>query len=780
MPFPRLRRWSLAILASAVVTALTGTMATAPQASADAGCAAGTALNIVAHQDDDLLFQSPGLLSAIRDGLCVRTVYLTAGDANDAEAYWSAREDGVKAAYAQLAGVADSWTTADAGIAGHPIPVATLDGATKLSLAFMRLPDGFRDGRGGSDYGYQSLQKLYSGAISTITAVNDSSSYTLPELRATLLSLMNSYQPDRISTLDFAGHYGDGDHSDHHTVAYLVLAAQQLYTSPHTITGYEGYPISQRPSNVVDPDLTAKTDAFLAYAQHDWKTCTTALECADNSVGKWLSRAYAVAPTAVAPAAGTEAATVADPANVAALATVTASSQNTTAGQAAAKAVDGVIAGHPIDATREWATVGGRAGSYLDLRFPVAVTLNRVVLYDRPNPSDQVTGGTLTFSDGTSVPVAALDNAGQATSISFPDTATTSLRLTVTTVSGTTRNVGLAELQAYPGTEAPAPVTEAPVTDAPVTEVPAPTAPVAEVPVPTAPVTEAPAPETANIAASATVTASSQNTASGQTAAKAVDGVIAGHPIDATREWATVGGRAGSSLNLAFPAAVTLNRVVLYDRPNASDQITGGTLTFSDGTTVPVPALDNAGQATSVSFPDTATTSLRLTVTTVSGTTRNVGLAELQAFPGASAPAITVANVAALASVTASSQNELAGQAAVKAVDGVIAGYPVDSTREWVTVGGRAGSYLDLAFPAAVSLNRVVLFDRPNAKDQITGGILTFSDGTTVVVPALDNAGQATSISFPDTVTTSLRLTVTTVSGTTRNVGLAEFQAYTS
>ena len=358
-------------------------------------------------------------------------------------------------------------------------------GRPKLSLAFMRLPDGFRDGRGGSDYGYQSLQKLYSGAISTITAVNDSSSYTLPELRGTLLALMNSYQPDRISTLDFAGHYGDGDHSDHHTVAYLVLAAQQLYTSPHTITGYEGYPISQRPSNVVDPDLTAKTDAFLAYAQHDWKTCTTALECADNSIGKWLSRAYTVAPTAVAPAAGTETATVAETANVAASATVTASSQNTTSGQTAAKAVDGVIAGHPVDATREWATVGGRAGSYLNLGFPAAVTLNRVVLYDRPNPSDQVTGGTLTFSDGTSVPVPALDNAGQATSISFPDTATTSLRLTVTTVSGTTRNVGLAELQAYLGTEAPAPT-------APVTEAPAPTAPVTEAPAPTAPVTEAP------------------------------------------------------------------------------------------------------------------------------------------------------------------------------------------------------------------------------------------------------------------------------------------------
>ena len=263
-------------------------------------------MNIVAHQDDDLLFQSPWLLSAIRDGLCVRTVYVTAGDANDSAAYWSAREDGVKAAYAHLAGAADSWTTADAGIAGHPIPVATLDGATQLSLAFMRLPDGYRDGRGGSNYGYESLQKLYSGAISTITAVDDSSSYTLSALQGTLLALMNGYQPDQIATLDFAGSYGDGDHSDHHTVAYLVLAAEQQYTLPHTVTGYQGYGISQRPSNVVDPDLTTKTDAFLAYAQHDSKTCTTVVTCSDDAIGTWLSRSYTVPPTAVAPAAGTE------------------------------------------------------------------------------------------------------------------------------------------------------------------------------------------------------------------------------------------------------------------------------------------------------------------------------------------------------------------------------------------------------------------------------------------------------------------------------------------
>ena len=595
----RHRGWTFVLLASAVVAALTGNMAAAPQASADEGCPAGTAMNVVAHQDDDLIFQSPMLLSAIQDGLCMRTVYVTAGDANDSEDYWSAREDGVKAAYAHLAGVPDAWTVADAGIAGHPIAVATLDGAPRLSLAFMRLPDGYHDGRGGSNYGYQSLQKLYTGLISNISAVNGSSSYTLAGLQGTVLALMNSYQPDRISTLDFAGKYGDGDHSDHHTVAYLTHAAHQLYTKAHTITGYLGYPSKKRPSNVADAVLAAKTEAFLVYAQHDSKTCTTALDCSNNSVGAWLSRSYTVALPAAVPVASRDAAndegSASAAGNVASAASVTASSENTASGQAAAKAVDGVIAGHPVDATREWATVGGKAGSYLNLAFPAPVTLNKVVLYDRPNTNDQITGATLTFSDGTTVPVPSLDNAGQATTITFPGRATTSLRLTVTTVSGTTRNVGLAELQAYPGTAATLPVP-------------------------------------ANVAATAAVTASSENTASGQAAAKAVDGVIAGHPVDATREWATVGGKAGSYLNLAFPAPVTLNKVVLYDRPNTNDQITGATLTFSDGTTVPVPALENTGQGTTITFPDRATTSLRLTVTTVSGTTRNVGLAELQAY----------------------------------------------------------------------------------------------------------------------------------------------------
>jgi hypothetical protein len=77
-----------------------------------------------------------------------------------------------------------------------------------------------------------------------------------------------------------------------------------------------------------------------------------------------------------------------------------------------------------------------------------------------------------------------------------------------------------------------------------------------------------------------------------------------------------------------------------------------------------------------------------------------------------------------------------------------------------------------------VPVGRVVLFDRPNGADQVTAAVLTFADGTTVTVPALDNAGGAVTLTFPVRSTTTLRITFTTVSGTTENAGLAEVQVY--
>ncbi|MHB1010771.1 MAG: DUF7402 domain-containing protein [Propionibacteriaceae bacterium] len=169
---------------------------------------------------------------------------------------------------------------------------------------------------------------------------------------------------------------------------------------------------------------------------------------------------------------------------------------------------------------------------------------------------------------------------------------------------------------------------------------PAPTTPTAPA-VPTTPT----APASTNLARSVdvTVTASTQNTESGQSAAKAVDGSALGYPVDYTREWASRGERAGAWIQLTWPGAVTLDRVVLNDRPNLTDQITSGTLTFSDGSSVAVGSLANDGSPVTVAFPSRTVTWARLTVDSALDGTANVGLAELQTwgYPAAGLGAVT-------------------------------------------------------------------------------------------------------------------------------------------
>jgi len=252
-------------------------------------------LNFVAHPDDDLLFLSPDLLHAIQAGGNVRTVYLTAGDSGVyASPYWQDRENGVRAAYAEMAGVANSWTQSDAGVAGHRIPVFTLTDQRNVSLAFMRLPDGGDYGSGFACNGYQSLQGVWTGSIATIEAIDRSSSYTLSTLSSTLAYFITSFQPERINTLDYRRTYGDGDHSDHHTVGYLIRSTIAHCKSPVAFIGYEGYPVIPLPANVSDADLKAKQSAFFTYAQHDKLVSDLLAERVSTSYDSWLVRQYRV------------------------------------------------------------------------------------------------------------------------------------------------------------------------------------------------------------------------------------------------------------------------------------------------------------------------------------------------------------------------------------------------------------------------------------------------------------------------------------------------------
>jgi hypothetical protein len=509
---------------------------------------------------------------------------------------------------------------------------------------------------------------------------------------------------------------------------------------------------------------------------------------------------------------------------------VTASSEDPSNGQLATKAVDGVVDGYPGDFTREWATLGQGAGAWLNLSWPTGTTLYRAVVFDRPNDNDQITAGTLVFSDGSTVAVGTLPNDGSGLTVNFTARAATSVRFNVTTVSGATENVGLAEIQVF-GLTPPPPVPTATVTRTltptltltptrTFTPVPgAPTSTFTRTPTRTLTltVTATPPPAAVNIAPQATVTASSENATTSQLASKAIDGIVDGYPGDFSREWATQNQGAGAWIQLNWTGPQTISQVVLTDRPNTNDQITAGTLVFSDGSTVPVGALPNAGApGLTINFTPRSVTSVRLNITSVSATTANVGLAEMQVFgasfgtptntplpsatptrtltPAATStftrtptrtPTLTATatlplaatNIAPQATVTASSQNATTGQLATKAVDGVVDGYPGDFTREWATQSQGAGAWIQLNWATPRTLYRVVLTDRPNTNDQITAGTLVFSDGSTVPVGALPNAGApGLTINFTPRSVTSVRLNITTVSGTTENVGLAEMQ----
>jgi LmbE family N-acetylglucosaminyl deacetylase len=250
----------------------------APVATSAASCA--RTLNVVAHEDDDLLFINPSVSEDIASGRCVTTLFVTAGDSGRPPSYWLRREQGSMAAYAAMAGVPGSWQSDTVALAGHRITSFRLVGAD-VTLLFLRLPDA----HGNPNRPAGSLQSLWNGEVRTMRPLAGGGSYTKQSLIDTLTAAMNLYQPDRIRTLDYAGHYGDGDHADHHTVGYLTFAAQQRYHGRHRISGYLGYPVADRPDNLGVADRDAKLGYFLDYAPYDSKVCQSEDVCLTNFYG---------------------------------------------------------------------------------------------------------------------------------------------------------------------------------------------------------------------------------------------------------------------------------------------------------------------------------------------------------------------------------------------------------------------------------------------------------------------------------------------------------------
>jgi LmbE family N-acetylglucosaminyl deacetylase len=291
--------------AGAVILGPVRTAGLGPVQAAAATQSNGT-LHVTAHADDTILFVNPDEPSDIGQGIPVRAVFVTAGDAGMGTSYWEGREAGALAAFAQMADQVDSWTASVLTANGHPLVLQTLTGNSNISVVFMRLPDGNPNGTGYASTGYQSLQELWSTEIQTITAVDGSTSYSEADLVATLTSIMNGFQPATIRTQDFVNTFGDGDHSDHYATALFTQAANDACSVAHEVTGYMGYPTYYLAANVTGSSETAKVNTFFTYAPYDSGVPQTLAQADSGEYGQWLVREYAVATIVGDPPPSTE------------------------------------------------------------------------------------------------------------------------------------------------------------------------------------------------------------------------------------------------------------------------------------------------------------------------------------------------------------------------------------------------------------------------------------------------------------------------------------------
>lgn len=260
-------------------------------------CANNTTLNVVAHQDDDLLFLSPDLIHAIAAKNCIRSVYLTAGDAGLPYSYWHSREIAVEAAYAYMYGVPNVWHEDTTVIANHKVRVSMLEGQPSIGMIFMTLPDGHPSGKGFGLYKNESMRNLRNGTLLNIHTVDGAATYTKQELVTTLLAIMNFDKPNKINTQN-PDNLADGDHSDHHAAGYFTRLARNSYAEKNTLRTYIGYPIAAKPINISSQkDVEMKRQAFVIYIEHDPKICPIITCGFSGSYQKYLQRQYGtVAP----------------------------------------------------------------------------------------------------------------------------------------------------------------------------------------------------------------------------------------------------------------------------------------------------------------------------------------------------------------------------------------------------------------------------------------------------------------------------------------------------
>ncbi len=133
--------------------------------------------------------------------------------------------------------------------------------------------------------------------------------------------------------------------------------------------------------------------------------------------------------------------------NVAVNAKVSVSSVQ--AGTNSAGINDGLVDGYPGAQQSEWCAGDDKVGAWAELNWDAEQKIDRVWLFDRPNTTDHILSGVLTFSDGSSMDVGELPNDSKGITVDFPAKSVKWVRFTVKSVSSETQHTGLAEIAVF-------------------------------------------------------------------------------------------------------------------------------------------------------------------------------------------------------------------------------------------------------------------------------------------------------------------------------------------
>ncbi|OKK08732.1 hypothetical protein AMK26_04125 [Streptomyces sp. CB03234] len=271
-------------------------------------------LQIMAHPDDDLFFMNPDTSQSIASGRSLTSVYLTAGESDgrnarrqdpqppaDKAAYAEARQNGIRAAYAEMAtgNRTSPWDrTSMATAGGGRAELDTLRAKPQISLVWLQL----REAGSISEDRPHSLHGLWDGRVERLESqlaagspVREDFSYSKDQTVETITGVLDRFKPTFVRLMDPTPGRNDktgklSDHQDHMYGARFAQAALARYAEspghpPFAVQNYLGYPTGGLPHSLDPGSTEAKLRTLKTYAWWDHTDyCEDPAGCGDRKV----------------------------------------------------------------------------------------------------------------------------------------------------------------------------------------------------------------------------------------------------------------------------------------------------------------------------------------------------------------------------------------------------------------------------------------------------------------------------------------------------------------